>query len=444
MSQVVEDGSMPPEEAARVKRLERGVVLTLAAVQFTSIVDFMVVMPLGPQLMRTLEINPDKFGLIVSSYTFSAGIAGLFASALIDRFDRKRAFLALYTGFLVGTLLCGLAGSFGTLLAARIVTGAFGGVLGGMALAIIADVFPPHRHGSATAALMSAFAVASVAGVPFGLSVGIEYGWPAPFLLLAALGTIVLAAGAWILPPLRGHLNPAKPAAHPLEALWSTFAHPNHIRAFTLIVTLMFGSFAVVPYISPYLVANVGVLEKRLPLVYILGGALTLVVAPLIGKLADRYGKLPVYRCVAPVAAVLMILVTNMPKVHLAVAVVVVAVLMVSNAGRMVAAMAMVMASVEPKKRGSFMSANSSVQHLASGLGAFVGGQIIVKNPDGSLANFAWVGLLGVIATLLSLILAGRLRAVGAESPIPAGLAIGAAAEALGEPGDPLPAAETV
>ena len=426
------------EESAR----ERTVLLTLAAVQFTSIVDFMVVMPLGPQLMRTLGLSPARFGLIVSSYTIAAGLAGLVASSLVDRFGRKAAFLALYAGFLVGTLLCGLAPGYATLLAARVVTGAFGGILGGMALAIIGDVFPDERRGRATGALMSAFALASVVGVPFGLRLGLRLGWHAPFLLLAALGAPVLGIAWRALPPLRGHLGRAR--AHPMAALAETFTHPNHLRAFALVVALMFGSFAVIPYISPYLVANVGVAEASLPLVYIAGGALTLVAAPIIGRLADRHGKLRVYRVVAPVSAALMLAVTNLPRVGLALAVGAVAALMVCNAGRMVAAMAMVTGSVEPARRGGFMSANSSVQHLASGLGAYVGGRMITAAPGGALRHFDAVGLLGIAATLLSLWLAGRLRPAGPAPAISAAFSLGAADEALGEAGDPLPAAESV
>jgi MFS transporter, DHA1 family, inner membrane transport protein len=150
------------EDAERQRRRERIVLLILGAVQFTTIVDFMIVMPLGPQLMRTLEIGPAKFGLIVSSYTFAAGAAGLVASAIVDRFARRTTFIALNAGFLLGTLLCGLAPSYETLLAARVATGAFGGILGGMAMAIIGDVFPEERRGRATGSLMVGFSLASV------------------------------------------------------------------------------------------------------------------------------------------------------------------------------------------------------------------------------------------------------------------------------------------
>ena len=179
------------------------VVLILAAVQFTSIVDFMVVMPLGPRLIEKLNITPDQFGLIVASYSISAGLAGLLASSIMDRFGRKTAFLGLYSGFLLGTLFCGLARRYSTLLAARVLTGGFGGILGGLALTIVADLFPEERRGRATGVLMSAFALASVVGVPAGLHVGFKWGWHVPFLILAGLGSLVLIAALFAMPPLR-------------------------------------------------------------------------------------------------------------------------------------------------------------------------------------------------------------------------------------------------
>jgi predicted MFS family arabinose efflux permease len=391
------------------RRRERVLLSILASVQFTSIVDFMVVMPLGPQLRRTLGISPFQFGMIVSCYTISAGLAGLLASSVLDRFGRKQAFLSLYCGFLVGTLLCGLAFNYYGLLMARIVTGAFGGILGGMALAIIGDVFPEERRGRATGVLMSAFALASVVGVPFCLEVGRRFGWQVPFLLLSALGLPVLFLAVKFLPPLRDHLTDLV-YAHPWRRMRDTFSHANHLRAFALIFAIMFGGFSVIPYISIYLVSNAGISEKNLWLVYATGGLLTLVGAPLIGRLADRYGKLPVYRAVAAIAAVLMLTVTNLPAVPLALAVGVVGALMLCNAGRMVAGLSIVTSSVEPSRRGGFMSANSAVQHLASGLGAFVSGKIILTTAEGALENFDKVGLMAVTATVLTLWLAGRVR----------------------------------
>lgn len=419
-------GTVAPEGTGR----ERVILLTLAAVQFTSIVDFMIVMPLGPQLIRTLDIDAGRFGWIVSSYTFAAGVAGIGAAAVLDRFGRKAAFLSLYVGFIVGTLLCGLASTYPLLLAARIVTGAFGGILGGQSLAIVGDIFPEHRRGRATGILMSAFALASVAGVPIGIYLGTAYGWPMPFRLLAALSLLPLILAAFTLPPLRGHVG--RSHAHPLAQLRETFTHPNHLRAFALIVTLMFGAFSVIPFISTYYVANVGLTERQLPIIFVAGGLVTLVGAPVIGRLADRFGKLRVYRFVAPVSALMMLVVTNLPRVGVPLAAGCVALLMVSNSGRMVAAMAMVTGSVERRLRGGFMSANSAVQHLATGLGSAVGGLIVVNRPGEPFLHFDRVGYIAAAATLISLWLAGRLRPAAGEP----------ASSVVAAPGDPRAAVE--
>jgi predicted MFS family arabinose efflux permease len=407
-----EGGATGPSRDAALaqRRKERAILLVLSAVQFTSVVDFMVVMPLGPTLMRTLGISPSQFSWIVSSYTYSASVSGLLAAFLVDRFDRKTSFLSLYAGFLIGNLLCALAPGYGALLAARVFTGAFGGILGGLALAIVGDVFPESKRGSATGQLMSAFAVASVVGVPFGLELGNSYGWNAPFLFLAGLGSIVLVVGVRALPAIRGHLD-HRDAGTALQETWGIVSDPNHLRAFALVVTLMVGGFTVIPYIATYLVRNVGVTNEQVPLIYVAGGALSLFGAPAIGKLADRFGKLQVYRVVAPIAAVLMIVVTNLPPVSLTLAVGVVGLLMVANAGRMVAAMAMVTSCVEPRRRGRFMSMNASVQHFSAGLGSTLGGYLLGETTGGgALTGYGKVGLLAVAVTALSLFLAGRLR----------------------------------
>lgn len=425
---------------AETVRNERLILFILAAVQFTSIVDFMIVMPLGPQLMRSLTIGPAKFGLIVSSYTFAAGFAGLIASAIVDRFSRRATFLCLYAGFLIGTLLCALAPTYELLVAARVATGAFGGILGGIAMAIIGDVFPEERRGRATGSLMSAFALASVAGVPFGLYLGTRFGWHIPFLALVALGLPVLLLAAYALPAL-GH-QAGKSHGHPLRSLMATFSDRNHLNAFALIGALSIGGFAVIPYISPYLVANVGMPESQLPLVYIVAGALTLFAAPWIGRQADRYGKLLVYRLIAPISALLLLAITYLPPASAIVAVVMVSSLMVSNAGRMIAAMAMITGSVRQELRGGFMSANSSVQHIASGFGAYIGGLIITQGPAGEMQHFGAVGWIAALTTLSTLYLAGRLRVAEESRPLTATESVAAAAEATCDVGEPLAGAK--
>ncbi len=417
-------------------RRELVILLILAAVQFITIVDFMIVMPLGPKLMVTMQINPAQFGVIVSSYTFAAGLTGLVASSIIDRFSRRATFLTLYGGFLLGTLFCAFAPGYYSLVAARVLTGAFGGILGGMALAIVGDVFPEHRRGRATGSLMLGFSLASVAGVPLGLFLGTNFGWHVPFWSLVLLGLPVLFAAPFALPPLNAHVG--KQHAHPLRSVVETFTQRNHLNAFALMATLMIGSFTVFPYLPDFLVKNVGITDKQLPFPYVAGGVLTLMTAPLIGKLADRYGKLLTFRVVVPGSIVFILVITHLPETPVPLVVAIFGALMVFNSGRMIPAMAMVTSSVESHRRGAFLSANSSMQHMAAGVGASLGGVILTKSPAGQIVHFGAVGWVAAAFTLLSLWLAGRVKIIDARPAVAETISLVAAAEANVDVGEPL------
>jgi predicted MFS family arabinose efflux permease len=344
--------------------------------------------------------------------------------------------VVLYAGFLLGTLLCALATSYQALVLARAATGAFGGILGGMTMTIIGDVFPEHRRGRATGSLMMGFSLATVAGVPLGLFLGTNYGWQVPFLVLVLVGLPVLLLAPLALPRLDGHIHKAH--AHPLRSLVDTFSHANHLNAFALIIVLMIAGFSVFPYVSAYFVANMRMTERQLPLIFIVGGAVTLLSSPMIGRLADRFGKLKIYRILSPLSALLFLAITHLPPVGVAVIVVVYGALMVCNVGRMVAAMALMTSSVEPHRRGGFLSANSSVQHIASGLAAYLGGAIISQSADGRLQNFGAVGWIAAASTLASIWLAGRIRVVDGPSVSAEEISLAAAAEASADAGEPL------
>lgn len=432
--EMISENSGADSEANR--RHELLVLLILAAVQFTTIVDFMIVMPLGPQLMRTFNIGPDKFSLIVSSYTFAAGIAGLVASAVVDRFARRATFMILYFGFLLGTLLCALAPTYPLLVFARVVTGAFGGILGGITMTIIGDVFPEQRRGRAIGSLMTGFALASVAGVPLGLYLGTTFGWQVPFIALVIGGFPALVLTPFVMPPLNAHVNKAH--SHPLRSLVETFSYANHLNAFALIIALTIGSMTVFPYISAYFVANVGMAEEQLPFIYVAGGAFTLMGSRLIGRLTDQVGKLIVYRFIAPISAILLIAITHLPHVSVWVAVVLFGAMMVSNVGRMIAAMAIITSSVAPQRRGGFLSANSSVQHIANGFAAHLGGMIIAETADNRLENFGVVGWIAATATFVSLWLAGRVRSIDQHPPTATSMSLAAAAEASVDASEPM------
>ncbi len=394
-------------------RREWLLLFVLVAIQFTHVLDFVIMMPLGPQLMRVFEISPQEFGFIVSAYTFSAGVTGFLSAFFIDKFDRRTALLLLYSGFAIGTFLCGVAPTYLSLMLARIVAGGFGGVLGALIFAVIGDCIPEHRRGAATGTVISAFSLASVAGVPLGLYLANHFGWHFPFFMLAALSALALALAYKELPSMRGHLQTHATPETPIEAvrkLYALVSVPNHLTALALMVVLVVGGFTVIPYISPYFVANVGMSESELPLIYFFGGAATIFTSRFVGKLADKFGKAKVFTCMSLSSIATIYALTNVPQVSLVLALVITTLFMITMNGRLVPAVALVTSSVEPKSRGSFMSINSSVQQLASGASSFVAGLIISKASDGTITNYNLVGWLAISATVLCLFLVKRIK----------------------------------
>jgi predicted MFS family arabinose efflux permease len=283
-------------------------------------------------------------------------------------------------------------------------------------MAVIGDVFPESRRGRATSSLMTGFAVASVAGVPLGLVLGTHFGWQMPFIVLAVAGVPPLLLVPFALPKLEAPVG--RVHVHPLKSVVGVFAQANHLNAFALMFALTLSSFMVFPYLSAYLVGNVGMSEQQLPLIYVFGGLLTLLASPIVGRMADRHGKLTVFRIIAPVSALLLVVITHLPSGGIVLAIGAFGCSMVCNVGRMIPAMAMVTSSVASPKRGAFLSVNSSIQHMTGGLGAYLGGLIVTQGADGRLQNFHSVGWLAAAAALLSLWLAGRLRVASAAPTI--------------------------
>lgn len=375
----------------------------------------MIMMPLGPQLMRIFKINPQQFSLIVASYTFSAGIFGFLGAFIIDRFDRKTAFTFAYIGFTLGTLACGLAPSYHILMAARILAGAFGGVLGALVLSIISDIVPLERRASAMGIVMTAFSAASVLGVPIGLWLANKFTWNAPFLFLAGITTIITFAIIKIIPSLTEHLQSKATRPKPLEVITNVTSDKNALRALLMMSLLIFGQFSIIPFLSPYMVYNVGFQESQLPFIYFCGGIGTIFTLPLIGKLADKHGRLKIFAYAIFLSAIPVLTITNLGQIPVYAALVITTLFMILVGGRMVPATTMVTSTVNPKNRGSFMSINSSVQQLSSGIASFSAGLIIVKNTNGSLSHYHWIGYFAVAASLLSLFVAQKLKSADGQ-----------------------------
>lgn len=389
---------------------ERFLLLTLAAINFTNIMDFMIMMPLGPQLMRIFEINTQQFGLVVSSYTFSAGFSGFCTAFFIDKFDRKRFLQVLYAGFLIGTLACGLAHTYELLMVARIFTGLFGGVLGAVILAIVGDVIPFERRGQAMGFVMAAFSIASVLGVPFGLRIANEFGWNTPFILLAVLALPVQFFIYKFVPNLSAHTQAGK-EVNVLQVVKNITSSSNQRKAITLMMVVMFGHFSIIPFLSPYMVSNVGFTESQLEQIYFFGGLSTIVTSPLIGKLADKIGKLKVFTIFVSISCIPVLFITHMPRVDIWIALIATSVFFAVSSGRFIPAQAMVTATVEPKNRGSFMSIVSSMQQLSAGLASYIAGLVVVKQANGEMLNYNWVGVMSVIAAIITLFLVRRITA---------------------------------
>ena len=403
----------PAGPAARASLPAREVVLlvTLAGIQFTNIIDFMILMPLAPALMRLFEIDPRHFGLLVSAYTFAAAASGFVAAFWIDRFGRKRALLTMYAGFIVATALCGVAPNYELLLAARIVAGIFGGVIGALVFTIIADVIPYARRARGTSFISAAFSLAAVMGVPVGLWFAAHYSWRAPFLATAGLAAAAWIVAARIVPSLDAHVEGSE-RRKPLAQLRAVFGVANHLRAFAFMIVLMTSVFLVVPFIAAYSVANVGVLETELPYIYFAGGLATLFTAPLIGWLADRFGKKRLFTILAFISLVPILVMTHLPPMPLAGAVAVAVIFFMFVPGRFGPAMALVTGSVAPRLRGSFLSFNGAVQQLGAGAASLAAGLIVGRDASGALTGFGWAGWCAVAATLVAIALALRIHVV--------------------------------
>jgi DHA1 family inner membrane transport protein len=397
-------------------RQEKILLAILASIQFSSIVDFMIMMPLGPQLMRIFEINPHQFGLLVSSYTFFAGLSGFAASFFMDKFDRKKSLIFFFVGFGVGTVACGLATSYETLLAARGLTGIFGGVLGSLVMAIVSDAISYDRRGSAMGVVMMSFSLASVLGVPLSLYAANIWGWHSPFLALGVV-SLILCGVIWkAVPPMGAHLTgQTKEPIH--RTITRIFQNPNQLKALIFMATVIFGHFAVIPFMSPSLVSNAGLTEAQLPLMYMCGGLLTIFTSPLIGKLADKFGKPKVFFWGALLTTIPYFAITHLGPTPVWLVLCFTTFLFVSSGGRMIPASAMVSGTSNPQTRGSFMSIVSCVQQLASALASYIAGIMITKDAQGHLINYDWVGYISIATTFVAMYLSTRLETVEAKAP---------------------------
>ena len=369
-------------------------------------------MPLGPQFIKAFSINTHQFGLLLSSYTFAAAIAGVFATYYIDRFERRQLLLHLYICFIIATVACGFAPNYHSLFIARACAGAFGGILGSLVQTIVADSIPFERRGKALGTVMAAFSVSTVAGVPLSLFLAnhIEIlGWRAPFIFIGLISVLVLYIGYRNIPQISGHLDHVHEGSR-FQQIYDILIARQHLRAFLFMGLIMLTGFSVIPYIALYLTANVGVADSYISLIYLCGGLATLMSSRLIGHMADQHGKVRVFRILAIVSLIPIIVTTNLVPVPLWVVLINSTAFFILISGRMIPAMAMVSQLVEPKIRGTFMSLVGSVQMLASGIASVLAGAVVTITADGKMEHYNLVGYGAAACGLLTFWLVGYIH----------------------------------
>ena len=393
---------------------EKIILLILACINFTHIMDFMIMMPLGPQLMKLFQITPAQFGFAVSAYGFTAGASGFISAFFVDKFDRKKILFFAYCGFVIGTFACAFAPSYFWLVAARVLAGLFGGMIGAQVLSIVGDIVPYERRGAAMGTVMVAFSLASVVGVPAGLWLASKYSWHMPFLSIGFIGLFVIFLIAFFIPPITKHLQNVDNGQkqNPLHILTDILKNPNQVRAITLSGVLIMGHFVIIPFIAPSLVSNIGYSQDNIFLIYLVGGALTIFTSPLVGKLADKRGKYPIFVIFALLSFVPIWLITNLWIVPLWFVLIIAGLFFIAANGRMIPMQAMVSSVVSPQQRGGFMAINSSVQQLSTALAANIGGMMVYQVPDGRLENYSLVGYLSITLIGISIFLAKKLKPI--------------------------------
>lgn len=397
------------DEAAALRK-ERWYIIILAAIQIVHILDFVIMMPLGPRFMRVFNITPIEFSTLVSAYTFSAGIVGFLGALYADHFDRKKFLLFNFTGFIVGTFMCGISTSFGTLLVARIIAGAFGGILNANVLSLVSDLIPFQRRGAAMGVVMSAFSISSVLGVPTGLYIANAFDWHWTFFLICIIGVIFWVLSFFMLPSVKIRTEP-KSFKDNLSNFKAILIQKDYLQSFLLTSVLGFGIFGIIPFISPYMVRNVGLTEEQLPLIYLIGGACTIMSARFIGKMCDKVGSFKVFRVVAIISIFPILLLTNLPAgLPLWLALVATSLFTMTGSGRFIPAMTIISAVVKPQERGTFMSLENAARQISSGAASQVAGLIIGSTAAGALTNYNYVGFIAIMTSIVAIYIAFRIK----------------------------------
>jgi len=383
------------KDVAPFSSYQKIMVLLLAVTQFTIVLDFMVMAPLGDMLMKEMHLSATQFATAVSVYAFSAGISGLLAAGFADKYDRKKLLIFFYAGFILGTLICGTATSYHLLLAGRIITGIFGGVLGSVGMAIVTDIFSFEQRGRVMGFVQMAFAVSQVAGIPIGLYLANLFGWHAPFLMIVGVSIITVLLILRMMKPITQHIH-ANQTVNALAHLQKTLSNKAYFLPFLTTALLSIGGFMMMPFSTPFVINNVHITQQQLPLIYVVTGMGSMIILPLIGKLSDRAGKLPTFMGGTIIAMVMVFIFTHLTPIPLWELIVINTIMFAGIMSRMIPSSALMTAIPELQDRGAFMSINASLQQIAGGIASVIAGLIIIQDSSGHIYHFDTLGYVAI------------------------------------------------
>lgn len=374
-----------------------------ALIQFTHIVDFVVMMPLGALLMRAFDITPMEFASLVSSYSFSAAIMGVLYGVIADRFDRKKMLLINFAGFIIGTVLCAVSDSFSTLLWGRLIAGCFGGILTSIVYSMVSDLIPFERRGNAMGIVMGAFSFASVIGVPIGLMLANNFGWNYAFWFIVVVSIPVFALSYFIFPKLDAHIE-KKSMLNEFKRFGSLLLNMDYLKAYLMILIVGVSSFVLIPFLSPYAVKNVGILETELKYIYLVGGIFTMLSVRVIGQVTDRFGAYNTFFGLSILALAPIYFYTHIGRLDLWVFLTLTTAFMMVVSGRLIPVMTIASGIPESRDRGTFMGLLNSVRALGTSLATMIAGAIISEAPDGKLEHFNKVGYLSIFLCFVAIV----------------------------------------
>lgn len=383
------------------------VVSLLALTQFSVVLDFMVMSPLGDILMKSMKMTPGQFGVVVSSYALSAGFSGFLTASFADKFDRKKLLLFFYFGFIIGTLLCGLSSTYEFLVFSRIITGIFGGVISSISLAIVADVFDFNQRGRVMGFIQMGFGISQILGIPISLFLANQWNWQAPFYMIVGLSLMIFCVIYLVLKPVTDHL--ALQRANALKHMWNTIKNRQYRIGFIATAFMSLGGYLMMPWGSAFAVNNVGIAQSDLPLMFMIVGLITFAVMPLIGFISDRVNKFAVFTGASIIMAFSILIYSHLNQTSFFILVVVNGLMMMGIMARMIPSQALTASLPEIQDRGAFMSINSSLQQMAGGIAAMVGGMIVLQKSETSpLERFDLLGYLVIAIILINIFLTHR------------------------------------